>query len=161
MESISMGDSIAGGFEELVFRSRALLGAHRYHDVIALLDPIRHAPDTQSSIEEFEKLELLGRAFYETRRYSEASDSIEKAGLIRPISPSSRIRLASCYSKLGRQDLARELFLQVTLSTELPAALIVDVSRGLREVRAVRLASQVCERALRSTRENPLILFEL
>ncbi|MCG8651154.1 MAG: hypothetical protein MI861_15055 [Pirellulales bacterium] len=92
-----------------------------------------------------DRLQLLGLALHDLGRPIEASDAIEKASLIVPISDQARIALASCYAQLQRIDLARELYLQLALSRRLSPGLMLEVAAGLEAIDAPQLAMQVCQ----------------
>ncbi|MEM9369194.1 MAG: tetratricopeptide repeat protein [Planctomycetota bacterium] len=128
--------------------------AASFHSAQAAYD--RGSPDTAISIvselisrsrkePEVPALVLLGHALLGVGRHIDAADAFEKASLIAPIDDEARIALATCYARLDRVELARELFLQLALPRTLPSDLMLKVAQGLASIDAVRLAMQVCE----------------
>lgn len=91
------------------------------------------------------QLELLGLILHERGQVSEATDTIEKAGLVVSLRDKSLIALASGYAERGKIDNAREMYLQLALSNRLPSEMMLEVAARLEAIDAPYLAMQVCE----------------
>jgi tetratricopeptide (TPR) repeat protein len=121
--------------------------AGRLTQAAAILQPLVAKPDGDGLPKpvQAKPLELYGQVLHDLARPIEAADAIEKASLVAPIGDPARIALASCYAELRRDDLARELYLQLALSRRLPAELMLQVAAGLAAIDSPQLAMQVCE----------------
>jgi tetratricopeptide (TPR) repeat protein len=103
--------------------------------------------ETEINCENGAAWELLGLTYRDKDRLADAADALERAALLKPSLPLSRLVLAECYASMKRYRLAQELYLMLAESSPEDFQLLLLVASGLDEINQPHLALQLCRRA--------------
>ena len=88
--------------------------------------------------------QLLGMFRQRAGDFVSASEALETASLLVPLDPSVRCALADCHARLGRAELARQLYRLLAGDGACPTALLPAVASGLGSVGEDATALDVC-----------------
>lgn len=91
--------------------------------------------------------ELAGLIHYAAGEFSKSVSAIERASLHIPLRPAARVCLGHGYGKLGKNQLARDLLVQLIRDDSVSVPLLLQVAAGLDAVDHPTEALQACRRA--------------
>lgn len=93
--------------------------------------------------------QLLGILHHQASDFARASEALETAALLVPLESAARWALADCQARLGRAELARQLYRHLAGDDACPTALLPAVASGLGSVGEDATALDVCHKLAR------------
>jgi tetratricopeptide (TPR) repeat protein len=126
--------------------------------VALLREVVRNDPRAES-------LTNLGVSLLLLRRYGEAEQSLRQALVLQPNDPFTGLNLADCLTLLGREQEARQLYLQVAATAERMATpadwnLLAVRAQALAHLGETVKAVETIQKALRLTPDNAQLAYE-
>jgi tetratricopeptide (TPR) repeat protein len=104
---------------------------------------------------------LLGLVWRDQGKVLKAADAFERAALLRPIQPLSRLCLAECYAVLKRHTLARDLYLIQAEQGAEDVDLLLLVASGLDGIDQPQMAMELCRKAAYLDPECGQVAFDM
>jgi len=115
----------------------------------------------QESPDEGRLWELRGLIHRDRSETAAAVDALERASLLVPLQTFSRIALAEGYGKLGRRELARDLYLECLKPPEPEVESLLHIGAGLEACGFPGLAMKACRLAQRSDPQHPQPYYDM
>jgi len=91
--------------------------------------------------------ELAGLMQYAAGEFAKSVAAIERASLHIPLRPAARVCLGHGYGKLGKNELSRDLLVNLIRDESLSVPLLLQVAAGLDAIGHPTIALQACRRA--------------
>lgn len=91
--------------------------------------------------------ELIGTIQYARGRFAVSVSALERASLLVPLTPASRVCLGHGYGKIGRKALSRDLLEILISDSSLSMPLLLQVAAGLDAIDRPDLAMKACRAA--------------
>lgn len=104
---------------------------------------------------------LLGKARLRNGELRAAIEAMEHASLLTPLPDEVRLDLALAYGRAGREELSKELLMELAVSGRMSAEAMLRIAMGLEVLGDLTLAMEACRRAGREAPESPVVHYQM
>lgn len=132
---------------------RGAIKLHQSGQTLRAIDVLRER--VNESPDEGRVWELLGMLAYAVNNFKLATESLEHASALLPLSPRAQVVLAKCYDESGHRSAARTIYTHVASLDNLADDLYEPLSAGLGRHGEYQQALTVCRLAARRMPDNP------